>query len=269
MRSFVTCKRFRVDDYSVSVMLQSLESSIRGANICSTFTRYVRRTYVTDQVVQRAVRERPTERREAYLTADKIVRPQYMAECRGTPRREYSVNLIDGIRVKPTFNPYQKLTAERNRQLAVYKSRDWDNWDPFQCYVGLGGRRYQIPEDLLPTKDELGCWQGPMLSKRYVADIRKQYFMHGLPWVWDKSFYREKLHAADREPNLPRNRYTTNNRKLRVQKAIRRVENMKISYLREKKDARRYRWWERVILEFGGVQALEDYARVRKVPRLV
>lgn len=236
---------------------------------CASAWRSFHRGYGTDRVLSRLIRERPTEPREAYLARDKIQQPQYMAECRGTPRREYPVNLFNGIRVKATFNPYQKLTRQRRWRLAMWKSRKWDDWDPFSCYVGFGGQRYQVPDDLMPTKDELGCWQSPRLSARYVSDIKKQYIMHGLPWVWDKAFYKRRVHFTDREPSLRRHQYKTGNRRKKIAKAMRQLEPMKLAYLKEKKDARQYRWWERVVLEFGGPQALEEYGRIRKVPRLV
>ncbi|KAF4718377.1 hypothetical protein FOZ63_003983, partial [Perkinsus olseni] len=60
---------------------------------------------------------------------------------------------------------------------------------------------YNIPEDLFPYKDELGEWHPPRISGRYAADVRKQYYIHSLPWVWDQdAMDAGKKHFMDREP---------------------------------------------------------------------
>lgn len=41
----------------------------------------------------------------------------------GTPRMEYAENLIDGVRLRPTFNPYVKLTKAKRYVLDNWPSR--------------------------------------------------------------------------------------------------------------------------------------------------
>ncbi|KFG60838.1 BIR protein, partial [Toxoplasma gondii RUB] len=156
----------------------------------------------TSGALQRAVREIPWKSRQDILRERE--RPVYAAECRGTPRREYSKNVIDGVRVKPTFNPFVKLNKAKRYVLDNWPSRNWDDWSPYRCYVRGSRRRYNIPQDLLPYKDELGEWHPPRLSARYQADVKKQYLMNNLPWVWQKDFYEGKMHFGDREPLGPK-----------------------------------------------------------------
>lgn len=219
--------------------------------------------------VARKVREVPELTREQYLAPEKIRRPIYMAECRGTPRREYPVNMIDGIRVAATFNPYQAMTRKKRKQLDTWKSRDWEDWNPYECYFGVGGRRYQIPHDLRMKSNELKEEDQPTLRRQAMADIKKQYIMHGLPWVWDKDFYNGKVHPRDKEEIPGQNKYNRKEKVKQYTEALRDMDELKFQYIKEKREKKRHTWWERVIKTMGGEQALEQYARLQKVPRLI
>lgn len=223
--------------------------------------------------VARKVREVPVLPRDDYLRSDKIRRPVYMSECRGTPRREYPVNAIDGIRVSATFNPYQTLTKERRFKLDTWKSRDWDSWDPYSCYFGVGGRRYQLPQDLYcKSGDDIDDDINPpiaVVGRHAMADMKKQYIMHGIPWVWDKDFYTAKIHPREREPTLGRKRYIPDHDPEKTREALRNMDEMKLQYFKERREKKRYTWWERVVRSMGGEQALEQYARIQKIPRLL
>lgn len=41
----------------------------------------------------------------------------------GTPRMEYPENMIDGVRLRPTFNPYVRLTKAKRYVLDNWPSR--------------------------------------------------------------------------------------------------------------------------------------------------
>lgn len=69
---------------------------------------------------------------------------------------------------------------------------------PNLCNVRGSRRRYRIPTDINPYKDELGEWHPPRLSGRYKADVEKQYLMNSLPWVWSNDYYQSRLHIWDR-----------------------------------------------------------------------
>lgn len=190
-----------------------------------------------------------------------------MSECRGTPRREYTVNLINGIRVAPTFNPYQTMTKERRERLDTWKSRDWENWNPYECYFGVGGRSYQLPLDL--KSHGTGHTDRAVVGRHALADMKKQYIMHNLPWVWDKDFYNGKLHPREQEPTISKEAYHPPTDIEKTREALRNMSELKLQYVKERREKKRYTWWERVVQTMGGDQALEQYARVRKIPRLL
>eukprot|EP00386_Alphamonas_edax_P007768 GDKI01025804.1.p1 GENE.GDKI01025804.1~~GDKI01025804.1.p1 ORF type:complete len:254 (-),score=42.11 GDKI01025804.1:745-1506(-) len=216
--------------------------------------------------VDRAVREIPWQSRFDLLKQRK--KPVYMSESIGTPRREYQHNVIDGIRVKPTFNPYVKLNNARRYVLENWESRNWDNWDPLRVYVRGSRRRYNVPEDIKPYKDELGEWHPPKLSGRYQADIEKQYAMNGLPWMWKKDFYEAKVHYHDREPLGPKMWYMKEFRQERVKEAMRKKDEITLEYRQELRQKRPHTYFEKAVLEIAGEEMAQNYVRQRKVPLL-
>ncbi|KAL8273794.1 hypothetical protein Esti_002268 [Eimeria stiedai] len=203
----------------------SSSAALVGARSCPSvkqhFNRYDRNCSQKMMPAGREARAVPWEPREQLLEARK--EPRYMAECRGTPRMEYPENLIDGVRVRPTFNPYVKLTRSKRYKLDNWPSRNWADWNPYSCFVRGSRRRYQIPKDLMPYKDELGEWHPPRLSGRYKADVERQFRLNGLAWVWRKDFYREKQHFQDREPLGPKRWYIREFRQQQVKEAMRKM----------------------------------------------
>nr|CEL68975.1 TPA: BIR protein [Neospora caninum Liverpool] len=220
----------------------------------------------TSAALQRAVREIPWKSRHDILRERE--KPVYASECRGTPRREYSKNVIDGVRVQPTFNPFVKLNKAKRYVLDNWPSRNWDDWSPYRCYVRGSRRRYNIPQDLLPYKDELGEWHPPRLSARYQADVKKQYLMNNLPWVWQKDFYEGKMHFGDREPLGPKAWYRKAYREERVKEAMRKMDDLVLDYRQENRDRRRYNWFEKVVHDFAGEEIATQFIRKRKEPKL-
>ncbi|KAK2195960.1 hypothetical protein BdWA1_002558 [Babesia duncani] len=158
-----------------------------------------------DNVVNRAIRQLPWKSRFDILK--ERIKPRYMNECVGTPRREYQENVVNGIRICPTFNPFVHLNKARRYRLDNWPSRNWDDWNPLNCYTRGGRKRFSVPEAFLPLKDELGNAHPPRLSGRYIADIEKQYRINGLPWVWKHEYYKEKLHYGDRDIVEPKTWY--------------------------------------------------------------
>lgn len=126
----------------------------------------------SQSVVERAVREVPWESRSTILK--RVEKPKYCKECKGTPRQEYQKGMIDGIRVVPTFNPYVKLNKAKRYVLDHWPSRNAGDWDPLRCYVRGSRRRYDVPKDIFPSKDELGEWHPP--SGEFAATFRRRIF---------------------------------------------------------------------------------------------
>ncbi|CDJ42669.1 hypothetical protein, conserved [Eimeria tenella] len=214
----------------------------------------------------REARAVPWEPRELLLQARK--EPRYMAECKGTPRMEYPENMIDGVRLRPTFNPYVRLTKAKRYVLDNWPSRNWADWNPYSCFVRGSRRRYQIPKDLMPCKDELGEWHPPRLSGRYKADVERQYRLNGLEWVWTKYFYKKKVHFQDREPLGPKRWYIREFRQQQVREAMRKMADLVAEYRQEVRDKQHYNWFERVVHDFAGEQLSSEYLRSRKEPKL-
>ncbi|CDI81940.1 hypothetical protein, conserved [Eimeria acervulina] len=226
----------------------------------------------------REARAVPWEPREELLQARK--EPRYMAECKGTPRIEYAENMIDGVRLRPTFNPYVKLTKAKRYVLDNWPSRNWADWNPYSCFVRGSRRRYHIPKDLMPYKDELGEWHPPRLSGRYKADVERQYRLNGLEWVWVKNFYKEKMHIRDREPLGPKRWYIREfrvsavemfgdcHRQQQVKEAMKKMDDLVAEYRKEVRDKQRYNWFEKVVHDFAGEQLSSEYLRSRKEPKI-
>eukprot|EP00921_Rhytidocystis_pertsovi_P017955 GHVQ01028200.1.p1 GENE.GHVQ01028200.1~~GHVQ01028200.1.p1 ORF type:complete len:228 (-),score=21.05 GHVQ01028200.1:899-1582(-) len=224
---------------------------------------------IHDHVVARAVRALPWESRYDIID-NHITQPKYCSECKGTPRREYQQNVINGIRVAPTFNPYVKLTKPKRYVLDNWPSRNMDDWDPRRCYVRGSRRRYNIPKDIIPYKDELGEWHPPQVSGRYKADIERQYALHGLPWVWGKDFYNGTKHFHDREPTGPLKWYRREMRKERINEAMKNMDETVMKYRQDSHAAKQYSWLEKSVKALAKTAQLDPrvFIRSRRIPRL-
>ncbi|CEM25815.1 unnamed protein product [Vitrella brassicaformis CCMP3155] len=220
----------------------------------------------TTGAVDRAVRDLPWESRFELLKQRK--KPRYMSECRGTPRREYQENMIDGIRIHSTFNPYLELNKNQHYHLDIWPSRNWDKWDPRKCHVRGSLRRYDIPRDFMPYKDELGEWHPPKLSGRYQADVKKQYQINGLPWMWDKRFYEGTLNYHDRQPLGPKKWYIREFKKERIKEAMRKMDETVFEHRKEARDRREHRWLEKVVVDIAGEELASNYIRKRRIPQM-
>jgi len=216
--------------------------------------------------VDRAVRDKAWESRFDLL--NRIIPPRYYGEVPGTPRRELQDGVVGGIRVRPAQNPTVKLTPGVRYRLNAWPSKDWDRWDPNRCHIRGSRRRYRVPEDIAPYRDELGEWHKPRVSGRYKADIEKQYYMHTLPWVWSNNFYQQPQHFMDREPRGLKRWYKKEFRKAHIAEALKRADSMIEDYRRERRDAKRLSWVETIVLEFAGEQMAAPYIRQRRLPKM-
>lgn len=144
----------------------------------------------------------------------------------------------------------------------------WVGWSPYRANVLGSRRRYRVPEDIAPYKDELGEWHPPRVSGRYKADIEKQYYMNSLPWVWANDYYRGKHHFMDREPRGPKRWYKREFRRAQIAAALKRVDGLVEDYRKERRDAKRLSWVEEVALEFCGEQLASPYVRKRILPKM-
>ncbi|EDO07711.1 hypothetical protein BBOV_III001440 [Babesia bovis T2Bo] len=217
-------------------------------------------------IVDRVVREVPWRSRFDILK--ERVKPTYMAECIGTPRREYQTNMINGIRIMPTFNPYVKLNKEKRYRLDNWPSRNWDDWNPTECYTRGGRRRHAIPKAFLPTKDELGEAHPPKISARYKADIEKQYYMNGLPWVWNPDYYLGKVHYHDRDVLHPKVWYRHAFRKHRMEMELKRLDKHIEEYREQNRLKKRYAYFEKAVAAMAGEELASKYIRQRKIAKV-
>ncbi|SIO73529.1 conserved Plasmodium protein, unknown function [Babesia microti strain RI] len=216
--------------------------------------------------LNRRIRELPWKSRFEIL--NNPVKPRYMNECVGTPRREYQENVVNGIRVAPTFNPYVELNRDKRYRLDHWPSRNWDDWDPRHCFVRGGRRRYQIPRAIAATRDELGHAHPPRLSGRYKADVEKQYYYHGLPWVWKDNFYTKNLHSHDRPVLGPKIWYRNEFRKKQIEKALERTDTVTEEYKKERYSAKRLTYFEKVVNDMAGEEIASKYVRKPIVPKI-
>lgn len=216
--------------------------------------------------VDRAVRDVAWESRFDLL--ERRITPRYANECPGTPRRELQEGTVNGMRVRPVQNPYVELIDKRRYVLNAWPSRNWDDWNPLVCSVRGSRRRYRLPEDIKPYRDELGEWHPPRVSGRYKADMEKQYYMNSLPWVWANNYYRGTQHFMDREPRGPKRWYKRELRKAQVAEALKRADSLIEDYRKERRDAKRLSWVERAVLEFCGEQLAAPFVRKRRLPKM-
>lgn len=216
--------------------------------------------------LDRAVRDVAWESRFDLL--ERRIKPRYAGECRGTPRRPFQNGLVGGLRMRPVQNPYVRLMPADKYILNTFPSRNWDDWDPDRCHVRGSRRRYRIPEDIAPYKDELGEWHPPRVSGRYKADIEKQYNLQSLPWVWANDYYRGKQHYMDRELLGLKRWYKRDYRKAQVAEAMRRMPSLKEEYRKERRDKKRHSWAETLAVEFAGDQQAAPFVRERRFPKM-
>ncbi|UVC54243.1 hypothetical protein MACJ_003778 [Theileria orientalis] len=215
----------------------------------------------------RAVRELPW--RSRFDVLKQRIKPIYMSECPGTPRREYQENMINGIRIHPTFNPYVRLNKEKRYRLDNWPSRNWDDWNPHICYVRGGRKRHPIPKGFLPLKDELGSNHPPVLSGRYKADVEKQYYYNGLPWVWDLNYYTGKIHFHDREILFPKVWYRQAYRQKMIQLELKNLDKHLKEYKEHFKLKKRYSYYEKAVAAMAGEELASKYIRQRKIYKIV
>mmetsp|Transcript_40435 Transcript_40435/g.94556 ORF Transcript_40435/g.94556 Transcript_40435/m.94556 type:complete len:337 (+) Transcript_40435:109-1119(+) len=216
--------------------------------------------------LDRAVREAAWESR--FDLMERRIMPRYAAECVGTPRRENQDGLVRGIRVRPVQNPFVRLKPAMKYRLNTWQSRNWKQWSPNLCNVRGSRRRYRVPQDIAPYKDELGEWHPPRVSGRYKADIEKQYYLNSLPWVWANDYYLGKLHYMDREPHGLKRWYRKEYRQAQVTEALKRADEMIEDYRRERRQGKRLSWVESIVKEFAGDQMAAPYVRAQKKPKM-
>ncbi|CAE7038463.1 fldA [Symbiodinium natans] len=199
---------------------------------------------------------------------ERRIEPRYAAEPVGTPRRELQDGLVRGIRVRPVQNPFVRLKPAMKYRLNTWQSRNWKEWSPNLCNVRGSRRRYRVPQDIAPYKDELGEWHPPRVSGRYKADIEKQYYLNSLPWVWANDYYQGKLHYMDREPHGLKRWYRKEYRKAQVLEALKRADEMIEDYRKERRQGKRLSWVETIVKEFAGDQLAAPYVRSQKKPKM-
>lgn len=198
----------------------------------------------------------------------RAIAPRYMGEGRGTPRREIQDGLVGGVRVRPVQNPYVRLKAAQRYRLNTWPSRNWRGWRPDRAHIRGSRRRYRLPEDITPYKDELGEWHPPRVSGRYKADIEKQYYVHTLPWVWANDYFQGKQHFMDREPRGMKRWYKREFRKAQVAEAMKHADTMIEEHRKERRESKRLSWIETMLLEFTGEQTAAPYIRQRRVQKM-
>jgi hypothetical protein len=219
-----------------------------------------------EQCVDRRVREVPWESKEELLR--RIVRPEFSTECDGTPRREYQGGMMQGIRVRPVANPFFQPRGQLMRQYDRWNSRNLCAWNPKLVSVRGGTRRYSIPQDILPKKDELGEWSSPCLSGRYQADVRRQYTLHGIPWIYKRDFFANKQHILDKEPVGPKRWYKREYRQAKIRQAMSSMRTQVEEYRKERKAAKKKTWFEQIVQKLVGSQVSSKYIVERKLPKL-
>ena len=217
--------------------------------------------------LDRAVREVPWESKQGLLR-DRLIRPEFASECKGTPRREFQGGMIGGVRVRAVANPYFVPTGQKRKQFDRWRSRNLEAWNPSQVAVRGGTRLYSVPDDIVPKKDELGEWREPTLSGRYQADIKRQYAMHGLPWIYRRDFMVNKMHILDKEPIGPKRWYRREYRQAKIREAMRNMGALVEEYRKERQAAKKKTWFEQIVHKLVGAQTASKYITERKLPKI-
>ncbi len=218
--------------------------------------------------IDRVVREVPFENKHEIISK-RLIRPVFASEAAaGTPRREYQGGMIDGVRVRAVFNPYYRPTGQKLKQMNRWKSRDWHKWNPNKVGVRGSTKMYNIPDDIVPKKDELGEWRDPTLSGRYQADVKRQYTIHGLPWTYKRDFVENKMHILDKEPVGPKRWYKREYRLAKIREAMRSMDSLVDDYRAERKAAKKKTWFELIVHKLVGGQLASKYITERKLPKI-
>ncbi len=219
------------------------------------------------KALDRAVRETPLDSNSEILT-NRMIRPEFASECTGTPREEYQGGMLDGIRVRQVFNPYFRPYGQIRKQFDRWKSRHWEKWNPHSVGVRGSVKSYSLPSDIVPKKDELGEWTDPTINGRYQADVRRQYTMNGLPWIYKKDFRQHRIHTLDKEPVGPKRWYRREYRLAKIKEAMRGMDQLVADYRKERKLAKKKTWFEQIVQKLAGSQLSSKYIIERKLPKL-
>ena len=111
-------------------------------------------------------------------------------------------------------------------------------------------------------KDELGEWHSPQLVAKYRNDIKRQYEMHSLPWVWENDYYRKNvLHYADREPLGPKHWYKRQFREEKIRAALLQADQLIEEYRKSKHQAKRHDWFDDQMMEFLGESVVQGHLK--------
>ena len=119
----------------------------------------------------------------------------------------------------------------------------------------------------MPTKDELGEVHPPLLSARYVADVKRQYVMMGMPWIFHKDFGKVKTHYRDLAPKVRRRWVRRELRLAKIDQAVKNMDGLVEEYRKEKKAAKGNNWFEKVVNEIAGEQVAATWVRKPKVAK--
>lgn len=209
--------------------------------------------------LDRATRDTPWESR--FDIVNRRIMPKLLNACVGTPRREFQGGMVDGVRVRAAFNPYFVANKKRLRQWNTWSSRDFLNWDPYVTAVRGSFCKYSIPVDLLPTRDELGERHPPVVSSRYQADVKKQYIINSIPWVFEKNFMDTNFHLRDREPLALKRWYRREYRIAKIHETMKAMPNLVVEYRKARRAAKINTWFEKLVVEMGGDQASDQVIR--------
>jgi hypothetical protein len=213
--------------------------------------------------IDRAARETPWESRFDIL--NRRIFPRFMSQCTGTPRREYQAGMVEGIRIRASFNPYFEPSNQKLRQWNTWRSRDFETWDPMKVSVRGSMKTYEVPGDLIPFKDELGETHPPLVSSRYQADVKRQYILNGLPWIFDKDFMESKRHIRDREPLGIRRWYRREFKLAKIRESMKAMPQQIEEYRKDRRLAKRNTWFEKVVTEMAGEHACIRKPKFRKL----
>jgi hypothetical protein len=218
-------------------------------------------------MLDRAAREWPLESRFELLKRRR--EPEFCREAKGTPRREYQEGMIEGVRIRGVQNPYYVPNRRELRAWNNWGSRNWKMWNAHECFVRGSRKKYAIPMALMPTKDELGEAHPPALSARYVADVKKQFILNGLPWIYEKDFLatKPKVHFRDRPPKVRRRWIRRELRLAKIDQALKNMDTLVKVYRKEKTAAKPNSWFDKVVNEIAGEQVAAAWVRKPKLSK--
>jgi len=215
--------------------------------------------------LDRASRDVPWESRFDLL--QRRISPAFVSDSTGTPRREFQGGMVNGIRVRPALNPHFIPTGHKLKQWNTWRSRDFVGWDALKTSVRGSYKPYDIPGELKPLKNELGEWHPPVVSSRYQADVKRQYILNGIPWIFEKDFMEGKRHLRDREPSGLKRWQRKEYRAAKVREAMKSMPRRIEEYKKDRCAAKRNSWFETVILDMAGEQAVHQIIRKAKLSK--